>query len=250
MKFSEALAQYSGGVPAGVVKYGRPPKDWTLSALEAADVVALGVEMDTLLVNLNPILQNLYVKNASFILNAIRMVNTETKQGFKGSLAGGGPELDIQFLTPRIFKDPDAAANTLRTTWNRTITAAMVTARDCPFIHGLLSAAFAPPAALVEVALPMTAFETVVILGLVNDAALPCCNGLQITANTIPYDIQDMDFELVDPFLGTTLWELKQPWTIPPLQTGLMHVRYYRAGNDELKPIGVWVRQSNTMRAL
>lgn len=261
MKFSEALAKagyYKEGtiealaasyIGEDTVRLGRPGKDYTLSKLSHLDIKTLGDEMDTLIANMNPIIQELYAKNALTILDAIRMVNTETKQGFKGALASGN-ELDLEFLGPRLFHDPDAAAAVRRTSWVRTITAAMVAYRDCPYINDLTSAAFAPPAVPVEVELTMVEEEAIVLLGFINDAATPCSNGFQITMNTEPYDIQDMDFEMVQAFAGTTLWELKQPWTLPPEQSGWVHLRYFRAGTDECKPIGVWVRMARNTRAL
>jgi hypothetical protein len=261
MKFSDKLAAlglYKAGnlsdlenqyVPASTIRLGRPGKDYDLSKLSCADIKRLGDEMDALIVNLNPVIQDLFVKNAQTIADAVRMVNTGTKQGFKGALASGN-ELDIQFLGPRLFHDPDAAAAARRTSWVRTITAAMVAYRDCPYINDLTSPIFAPPAIPAEVELNMVEEEALVLLGFVNDAATPCSNGVQITMNTEPYDIQDMDFEMVQPLTGTPLWELKEPWTIPPEQSGWIHLRYFRAGTDECKPIGAWVRMARNMRAL
>ena len=261
MKCSEALAQlgyYKPGDLAALentyigedtVRLGRPGKDYTLAKLSNADIKRLGDEMDAFISNLNPIIQDLYVRNAQTILNAVRMVQDNTKHGFKGALASGN-ELDIQFLGPRLFHDPDAAAAARRASWVRTITAAMVTARDAPYINDLTTAAWAPPAALAEVELTMVEEEALVLLGFVNDAAAPCSNGFQITMNRDVYDIQDMDFEMAQPLTGTALWEMKRPWTLPPEQSGWVHLRYFRAGTDECKPIGVWVRMARVTRAL
>jgi len=262
MKFSEALSQlgyYKSGnladlentyIGEDTVRLGRPGKDYTLSKLSNADIKRLGDEMDVLVANLNPVIQDLYVRNAATILNAIRMVNTETKQGFKGFLASGN-ELDIQFLGPRQFQDPDnAVAGTRRTSWVRTIGAAWATLRDCAYIVDLTSAIAVPPAVAGEVELLMAEEEAFVLLGFVNDAAAPCSNGYQITMNTEPYDIEDMDFEMVQPLTGTSLWEMKRPWTIPPEQSGWVHLRYFQAGIDECKPIGAWIRMARNMRAL
>lgn len=261
MKFSEELERLNYYKPGNLadlenqyigedtVRLGRPPKDYTLAKLSNADIKRLGDEMDTLVSNLNPIIQNLYVKNALTILNAVRMVQDNSKQGFKGALASGN-ELDIQFLGPRLFQNPDAAAGVRRTTWARTITAAMVAYRDCPYINDLTSPIFAPPAIPVEVELTMVEEEALVLLGFVNDAAPPCSNGFQITMNRDVYDIQDMDFEMAQPLTGTALWEMKKPWTLPPEQSGWVHLRYFRAALDECKPIGVWIRMARVTRAL
>jgi len=261
MKCSEALAQlgyYKPGDLAALentyigedtVRLGRPGKDYTLAKLSNADIKRLGDEMDAFISNLNPIIQDLYVRNAQTILNAVRMVQDNTKHGFKGALASGN-ELDIQFLGPRLFHDPDAAAAARRASWVRTITAAMVTARDAPYINDLTTPAWAPPAALAEVELTMVEEEALVLLGFVNDAAAPCSNGFQITMNRDVYDIQDMDFEMAQPLTGTALWEMKRPWTLPPEQSGWVHLRYFRAGLDECKPIGAWIRMARVTRAL
>ncbi len=265
MKFSEALAQLgyyrraetveeiaaleNTYIKEATVRLGRPAKDYTLAKLSNGDIKRLGDEMDTLVVNLNPIIQDLYVKNALTILNAVRMVQDNTKQGFKGSLASGN-ELDIEFFGPRLFQDPDAAAGTRRTTWVRTITAAMVAYRDCPYINDLTSPIFAPPAVPVEVELTMVEEEALVLLGFVNDAATPCSNGFQITMNRDVYDIQDMDFEMAQPLTGTSLWEMKKPWTLPPEQSGKIEAYYYQVGTDETRPLGIWVKQSRELRDL
>lgn len=258
MKFSEELARldyYKPGTLADLentyigedtVRLGRPGKDYTLAKLSNADIKRLGDEMDVLVANLNPIIQDLYARNALTILNAVRMVNTETKQGFKGFLASGN-ELDIQFLGPRQFHDPDGAANLARLTWARTITAAMMVApSSVAYINDMASGIW--PAA--EFELVMAEEEALVLLGFVNDAALPCSNGYQITMNTEPYDIEDMDFEMAQPLTGTSLWEMKRPWTLPPEQSGMVHLRYFRAAPDECKPIGVWIHMARNMRAL
>jgi hypothetical protein len=254
MKFSEVLAASGYYVPGKEGDTGKQSiklggKDYDLSPILYSDIKILGDEMDTLIANMNPIIQNLIAKNALAFLDAVRMANVESKQGFKGAL-GSGNELDIQFLGPRQFHDPDAVAATRRASWVRTITAAMVTYRDCPYINDLTSGIFAPPAVPAEVELAMTQYESLIIVGFVNDAATPCSNGVQITMNTAPYDIQDMDFEMAQPLEGCTLWELKEPWLLPPLQSGWVHLRYFRAGTDECKPVGAWVRMARLMRAL
>ncbi len=44
--------------------------------------------------------------------------------------------------------------------------------------------------------------------------------------------------------------ELKQPLLVWPEETCLINVRYYRGGQDELRPIGLWVKRSCDLKSL
>ena len=92
--------------------------------------------------------------------------------------------------------------------------------------------------------------EGLAILGFANPAAALCVDAVQITYTAQAYNIQNLDFELVNPFVGDVLVELKQPLLVFPKETALVNVKYYRAGIDELRPIGLWVKMSSNLRAL
>ncbi len=144
------------------------------------------------------------------------------------------------------FQDADIfpIVPTYRTSWIRTITAAMALAGPTTFIESDVAAA----AAGTELA--MADEEGLAILGFANPAAALCVDAVQITYIAQAYNIQNLDFELVNPFVGDVLVELKQPLLVFPKETALVNVKYYRAGIDELRPIGLWVKMSSNLRAL
>ena len=92
--------------------------------------------------------------------------------------------------------------------------------------------------------------EAMVWLAFYNPAAVPCIDAFQITMNTEPFDIQSLDFEQVHLQTGDVIIELKEPWTLPPEQSGLVQAYYFRAGTDETRPLGIWIKMAKNLRTL
>ena len=96
----------------------------------------------------------------------------------------------------------------------------------------------------------MTTTEGLAILGFANPAASPCVDALQITYLAQAYNIQNLDFEMANPFIGDAICELKQPVFLFPQETALLTVNYFQVGQDELRPIGLWVKMASNLRLL
>jgi len=214
-------------------------KSYTLSKISYLDARIFTQEMDTILVQQNPFIHEIYAKNAVTMFDAVRMVNVNTKQGFKGALASGN-ELDFTLIMARQLQDPDAAVQTRRTTWVRTIGAGMI-ANVQQFFEDLTNAVAAQEQTMGEE-------EAMVWLAMYNPAQVPVVDALQITMNTEPFDIQSLDFDQVHIETGDVIIELKEPWTLPPEQSGLINVHYFAIGTDEMRPLGINIKMAKNLR--
>ena len=217
-------------------------KSYSLSKIAYLDAKIFTDELDTILVQQNPLIHEIYAKNAVTLFDAVRMVNVNSKQGFKGALASGN-ELDFTLLMARQLQDPDIVGAGRRSSWIRTITPAMVAVIQQFF--ELDGAPTTPPTEET-----MGEEEAMVWLAFYNPAVTPCIDALQITMNTEPFDIQSLDFEQVHLQMGDVIIELKEPWTLPPEQSGLINAYYFQAGTDETRPLGIFIKQAKNLRTL
>jgi len=220
-------------------------KEHKMSEINYLDLKIFADELDIALKLQNPYVQSLYAKNAVGLANLIRVVNVETSSGFKGAV-GAGRQLDCLLLRAEQFQDPDVAVwPTYRTTWIRTITAPMAAAGPTNLIER------ATGAVAHGEELPMAVDEALAILGFVNPGATLYVDAAQVDYLAQAYNIQNLDFELANPFVGDAVCELKQPLFIYPRESARVRVKYYRAGvADELRPIGLWVKMSSNLRLL
>ena len=209
-------------------------KSYTLSKISYLDSKIFTDEMDTILVQQNPLIHEIFAKNAVTLFDAVRMANVNSKQGFKGALASGN-ELDFNLFMARQFYDPDNSTNK-RTSWVRTIS----TVGTKQYFEGATSG----------VDLTMGEEEAMVWLAFYNPAQLPCVDAFQITQNTEPFDIQSLDFDQVHEQTGDVIIELKEPWTLPPEQSGEISAYYFATGTDETRPLGIWIKMAKNLRTL
>jgi hypothetical protein len=215
-------------------------KSYTLSRISKYDVKIFGDELDGALSRMNPFIWDIFSKYAVNCLAAVRLANQEHTQGYRGANARGN-ELDASFMNARQFFDPDALPSR-RISWVRTI------------------AAVVPPAPSIQaffcdstgVAVPYTTNEEecLIFLGWYDPATSPCSDMFQISLNTDLYDWQDMDFDKVQTEQADVIYELKEPFILPPEEAGLINVGYFANGTDELRPIGLWVKEAKNMRAM
>ena len=227
-------------------------KSYTLSRISYLDSKIFTNELDTILVQQNPLIHEIYAKNAVSMFDLVRMVNVNSKQGFKGALASGN-ELDFTLFMARQFQDPDAvkvANGPRRTSWVRTVTLAMAPVAT----QGALNSFFEDRVAATRTVPPtehtMLEEEGMIWLAFYNPAAVPVIDAFQITMNTEPFDVQSLDFEQVHIETGDVIIELKEPWTLPPEQSGKIDVWYFQAGTDETRPLGIWVKMAKNLRTL
>lgn len=209
-------------------------KSYTLSKISYLDSKIFTDELDTILVQQNPLIHEIYAKNAVTLFDAVRMANVNSKQGFKGALASGN-ELDMTLFMARQFYDPDNSTNK-RTTWVRSIT----TTGTKYFFEGATAGA----------ELTMGEEEAMVWMAFYNPAQTSCIDAYQITMNTEPFDIQSLDFDQVQTEMGDVIIEMKEPWTLPPEQSGLIQAYYFQTGTDETRPLGIWIKMAKNLRAL
>ncbi len=209
-------------------------KSYTLSKISYLDARIFTEELDAILVQQNPLIHEIFAKDAVSLFDAIRMVNVNTKQGFKGALASGN-ELDFTLFMARQFEDPDVATDA-RTSWVRNIASTGAKA----YFEGNTAGE----------ELTMAEEEGMVFLAFYNPATVPCVDALQISMNTEPFDIQSLDFEQVHDQMGDVIIELKEPWTLPPEQSGEINAYYFRTGTDEMRPLGIWIKMAKNLRAL
>lgn len=215
-------------------------REHKMAEMDYHDIKIFADEMDIALKHQNPYVAALFAKNAEGMVNLIRAVNVETASGFKGA-NGSGRQLDVLMFRAEQFQDPAIVAITPRASWIRAI-AAIATLQY--IIH---------PDALGVGAkgdLTMAVNEGIAIYGFANPAAAPCVSAIQPTYLAQAYNVQNCDFEMANPFVGDAIVEMKQPLYIYPSESGRIDARYYRVGNDEMRPIGIWVKMSQNLRAI
>lgn len=215
-------------------------KSYTLSKISFLDSKIFTDELDTILIQQNPLIHEIYAKNAVTLFDAIRMANVNSKQGFKGALASGN-ELDMTLIMARQLYDPESPTNK-RVSWVRTVTAAQITAAVA--LNYFIDSSATPTE------LTMGEEEAMVFLAFYNPAQTSCVDAYQITMNTEPFDIQGLDFEQVHIETGDVIIEMKEPWTLPPEQAGKIQTYYFRAGTDEMRPLGINIKMAKNLRTL
>lgn len=213
-------------------------KDYTLSKISYLDAKIFAMEIDSILMQQNPLIHEIFAKYSTNIFDLVRMVNLNSKQGFKGALASGN-ELDVTLMMARQFQDPDGAVQTRRTSWVRTISSI----GSKHFFEDITGA-------VAEQEQTMLEEEGMIWLAFYNPAQQSCVDAFQVTMNTELFDIQSLDFEQVQLEMGDPIIEFKEPWTLPPEQSGKIEAYYFRTGTDEMRPLGVYVQMAKNLRAL
>jgi len=237
------LYQSSGRLPAQMLKTILPTgevREHKLSEIDYNDIKIFADEMDIALQHQNPYIAALLAKNAVGMVNLIRGVNVETGSGFKGS-NGSGRQLDVMLFRAEQFQDPDLVAPAARTSWIRNVP-------GIGTLQFIINPDGAAPNAHGDLAIGLN--EGIAVYGFANPAAAPCVSGIQHTYLTQGYNVQTTHFEMANPFVGDAIEEMKQPMYLYPRETGRIDVYYYRAGLDEMRPIGIWVKMSQNVRAL
>lgn len=211
-----------------------------MAEIDYNDLKIFADELDIALTLQNQRVQSLFAKNAVLLAQTIRVVQYNTRSGFKGSKASGNA-LDFLLFRAEQFQNPDAAGVAARGSFNR----AIAVAASLQFIT-------APDAlgANTHAALTMAANEAFALLGFANTSPSPCTSAVQLTYLGQVYNLQNLGFEMFNPFIGDPIVELKQPLVIFPGENGLVDVRYFQNGADELRPIGIWFKIATNLRAL
>lgn len=209
-------------------------KTYTLSRMSKYDIKLFADQLDKVVMRMNPLIWDIYAKYAVQCLAAARLANVQAKQGFRGAGAKGN-ELDFTTLNAREYYDPDNSGNT-RVSWDRTISAV----GQKNFVEGPTAGS---PLTLGEE-------ECTIYLAWYNPSPDPCIDAFQIILNTDLYDVQNLDFEMVNLDNGDTIIEFKEPFIIPPEEAYEILAYYYRTGTDSTRPIGLWFKEAKNLRDL
>ena len=207
---------------------------YTRSKVSYYDIKLFADQLEAKIEQLDPLIQAVYAKNAELLVTMMRVVNKETKQGFRGT-SGNGNELDFILGAARSFYDPDNSA-VARTKWERTISSTGAKW----FIEGATASS----------QLVMAEEEALIVLGLYNQALDPCVDSIQVRKNSNDANVQDVDFDQVQENKGSPLIELRTPFILPPEEQGWIKAYYYQTGTDEMQPISMWIRQAKNLRDL
>ena len=214
-----------------------------MSEITFSDLKIFFDELDIALRLQSPYIQNLYAKNAKQLAQLVRVVNYNTRSGFKGAV-GSGNQLDAVLFRAEQFQDPDVNGPTPRLSWVRNLPS-LNCAPPAPgnFIENIWVAAHGVPLAAANT-------EAIALLGFANTAAAPCNSAYQLQYLGVNFNVQNLGFELANFVYGEAVVELKQPLFIYPGENALVTVRYYQNGSDELRPIGLWIKTATNLRAL
>jgi len=210
-------------------------RSYTLNQITQWDVKVFADELDARLRRMNPFIWEIFANNALNCLVAMRLANNEDSQGFGGAV-GSGNAIDDAIFAARTFYDPDNQPNNRRNSWERTIAA--TGPKD--FIVGATSGS----------SLSLTKYESMIFLAWYNPTDAPLVDMYQITYNTIAYDWQEVDFEENNIQQGDVVCEWKEPWILPPNESGYVAVDYYKTGLDTMRPIGLYFKESKNMRQM
>lgn len=161
---------------------------YIMGQIEKYDLKVFADELDAALYFQSPRARTLFTRHAEMLANLIRVVNYNTRAGFKG-VTGNGMQLDAIFPQARLHQDPDVSYAQKRTSWIRPI------ANPCTlqFICGSddLGANNHQP-------LTMTPYEGYALLGFANTAASPCTSEVQIQYRRLNTNMQSLDFALAE----------------------------------------------------
>ena len=240
------LYKETGRIEEQILKTKLPngtEREHKMAEIDYLDIKIFADELDIALKLQNPLVQGLFAKNAVGLASLVRVVDVETASGFKGAV-GAGRQLDAVLLRAEQFQEVAGVWGVAaRASWIRAIGAGDLAAAANFIERGTGAIAHGEE-------LPMGVDEGLALLGFANPAAAPCVDAVQIRYLSQDYNIQNLDFELTNPFIGDAICELKQPLFLCPRETARVQVNYYQVGTDELRPIGLWVKMASNMRAL
>lgn len=193
-------------------------------------------ELDAFIDEQNPAVARIIVRGAPRILDAIRLVNYESKQGFKGAAARGHSLV----LNPLIVADIyTAGAASAKTSWLVAVTTAGAAnwSGDSTNVNNMLVSS-----------LPVLCH---VYLGFINPIAVPKSNMIQLIKNGDPMVRECLQWDWRDTFGDnrTPTYELKQPWTIPPGEQYYIAASYFLTGDDKIEPIAFTVKRATDIIA-
>ena len=211
----------------------------SMASISLDNVETFGYEMDNVIRALHPAVKDMIVRNAKPLLDTLRVLNVETKAGFRGA-TGSGNTIDFAISRAADYKDPDAATDVVRTSWKRYLSAL---SSASAFITGTGGA---------NADWTLTEEQAALLMGFVNRADIePKSSAVKITYNSDPMNFQALNFGLREVMeQNIVVYELKESAMIAPEQSIKVEARYDDVGYDYLQPIIVLFERSIDLRTM
>lgn len=177
---------------------------------------------------------DMIARRAPFAWDVVRMVNWNTKNGFRGSYARGD-QLALNVLEDRDFGRAGGFPGTSPPTGWFVSVATSGGTRLWPPTSGSV--------VLTVSSLPVIGHT---IFGFMDPVAVPKVSTVQLVLDSDPWTEEVVDFEYRDSQGDSEapLYELRTPWVIRPGASYRVSVRYYLTGDDKLTPIGFSVKRA------
>ena len=187
----------------------------------------------------NPTIADIIARNSPRLWDAVRMVNTTTKIGYKGAGARGASLL-FNPLEPRDFGRAGGFPGTSPPDSWLQVPATVGAARLWP-----------PTSGTIDMTISSLPVLSLVIFGFVDPVAVPKANIVQLVLAGDAWAEEVLDWEWREGFgeNETPVYELKQPWVIQPGASYRVSVRNYITGEDRLTPIGFSVKRASDIIA-
>jgi hypothetical protein len=210
------------------------------AALDIPDeeIRVLGQELDTLVDwDTNPRLAAMVVRGAPRILDAVRMVNSNTKQGYSGA-AARGQQIVVQKMNVSDILKTGAGSSTLSsdamTTWLRAFGATGASTWSGTATNQNI---------MTVDSLPNLAH---VFLGFIDPIEIPKLNKIQLIkeGDNMVQEVLSWDFRGGFGDYVTPTHELLQPWIIAPLQKYYIACNCQIIGDDKMEPVGFTVKRA------
>ena len=179
----------------------------------------------------NPAIADCIARGAPRLLDAVRMVNDQSKQGFKGASSRGD----------QLIINPMRVGDVSRTTWLVTVSAAGAA-------NWLGATGAANDIDMLVSSLPVISH---IFLGFIDPVASPKIDRVQLVKDSDPYVEEVLDFGWSAIFGDgqTPFHELKTPWIVPPGSSYYMPVSYFITGEDRLQPVAYAVKRARDVIA-
>lgn len=220
----------------GVVFIGA--KSWTVVDIAKEERETLGQEIDTFVDwETAPRIASMVVRAAPRILDAVRLVNAQTKQGYGGA-AGRGQQLIAQplqlFDLLRAAPSSTEVATYPMTSWlvSKTSTGAIAWSGTSTYSN-----------TMVVSSLPYLCH---IFIGFIDTIEVPKINKIQVVKDGDTYPVENPNFEWRGKFGDNMVptHELLQPWIIPPSSKYYIGVNWYAVGDDRLQPVGFAIKRA------
>jgi hypothetical protein len=202
----------------------------SMASISLTNVETFGYEMDNVIRALHPAVKDMIVRNAKPLLDTLRVLNVETKAGFRGATGSGNT---IDFAISR-------AATTYRRSWKRYLSDVSI---NSAFITGTGGS---------SADWSLTEEQAALLMGFVNRADIePKSSAIKITYNSDPMNYQALNFGLREVMeQNIVVHELKESAMIAPEQSIKVEARYDGVGYDYLQPIIVLFERSIDLRTM